>query len=391
MGNLRHSHLAPHDILAAEAEPVATTATAPSVKLHKEADNVSLRYESEVAFDHPSSSAPRNNDNVTLRPESDVAPGQHNQEEILKLINSTVSSLHPRDAHKLGAFIHVGKTGGSTLSHHLSWGCHSFVKKPCPGKTIDHETIASKTTTYYHTPDFDRLLDDSKRFLYKFYVFSIRDPFERSVSAYLYQHPENVAARKQQGEHVYNYDRSQKVANQIYQCFPTLEMYTKLLNNFTDWSDDPIHWNPKLLNNTDCAAFAKSTLRHGALHLPKHLGLHLSYDIRAFAGNIHNLNNSSILLVRTEFLWRDWESANRWLGGKGEILSGPTGRNSSSFELPISKQMSDSGRRNLCVALKDEYNLYLRLLGRAANLSEREKLESLEIAQRNCPELKLKL
>ena len=162
-------------------------------------------------------------------------------------------------------------------------------------------------------------------------------------------------------------------------------MYTKLLNNFTDWSDDPIHWNPEHLNNTDCAAFAKSTLRHGGLHLPKHLGLHLSYDIRAFAGNIHNLNNSSILL------WRDWESANRWLGEKGEILSGPTGRNSSSFELPISKQMSDSGRRNLCVALKDEYNLYLRLLGRAANLSERERLESLEIAQRNCPELKLKL
>ena len=164
-----------------------------------------------------------------------------------------------------------------------------------------------------------------------------------------------------------------------------------LLNNFTDWSDDPIHWNPEHLNNTDCAAFAKSTLRHGALHLPKHIGLHLSYDIRAFAGNIHNLNNSSILLVRTEFLWRDWESANRWLGEKGEILSGAASRNSSSFELPISKQMSDSGRRNLCIALKDEYNLYLRLLGRAANLSEREKLESLKIAQRNCPELKLKL
>jgi hypothetical protein len=50
MGNLRHSHLAPHDILAAEAEPVATTAL--SVKLQKEdeAGNVSLlRPESEVA------------------------------------------------------------------------------------------------------------------------------------------------------------------------------------------------------------------------------------------------------------------------------------------------------------------------------------------------------
>ena len=76
MGNLRHSHLAPHDILAAEAEPVATTAAAPSVKLHKEAGNDSLlRSESEVAPDLPSSSAFRNHDNVSLRPESsDVAP-----------------------------------------------------------------------------------------------------------------------------------------------------------------------------------------------------------------------------------------------------------------------------------------------------------------------------
>jgi len=254
--------------------------------------------------------------NSSLLWKDDVAPSsvyydEHNQDEILKLINSAATSSHPRDAHKLGAFIHIGKTGGSTLSHHLSWGCHSFVKKPHSGrsKTIDHETITSKATTYYHTPDLDKLLDDSKRFLYKFYVFSIRDPFQRSVSAYLCQHPENVVARKQQGAPIYNYDRSQKVANQIYQCFSTLEMYTKLLNNFTDWSDDPIHWDPKHLNSADCAAFAKSTLRHGALHLP----LPLSYDIRSFAGNIHNLNNSSILFISGRIGRAQIDGLGKWV------------------------------------------------------------------------------
>jgi GR25 family glycosyltransferase involved in LPS biosynthesis len=71
IGNLRHSHMAPHDLYAAEDEPVATTA--PSVKLRKEGDNVSLRSGSDVdvAPDHSSSSAPRNHDNVTLRKEAD--------------------------------------------------------------------------------------------------------------------------------------------------------------------------------------------------------------------------------------------------------------------------------------------------------------------------------
>ena len=43
------------------------------IKLHKEADNVSHRSESDVAPDLPSSSAPRNHYNVSLRSESEVA------------------------------------------------------------------------------------------------------------------------------------------------------------------------------------------------------------------------------------------------------------------------------------------------------------------------------
>jgi hypothetical protein len=47
-----------------------------------------------------------------------------------------------------GAFIHVGKTGGSTLSRYQRNGCHSFVPKPCRGKYLLNESYISKTTTY---------------------------------------------------------------------------------------------------------------------------------------------------------------------------------------------------------------------------------------------------
>ena len=60
-----------------------------------------------------------------------------------------------------GAFIHVGKTGGSTLSLLLRNGCHSFVPKPCVNrhtgklfipKNATDETMVSKLTTYYLLP-----------------------------------------------------------------------------------------------------------------------------------------------------------------------------------------------------------------------------------------------
>lgn len=46
-------------------------------------------------------------------------------------------------------FIHIGKTGGSSLTKQLRHGCHSFVRKPC--NTVANETIVSELVTkYYH-------------------------------------------------------------------------------------------------------------------------------------------------------------------------------------------------------------------------------------------------
>lgn len=47
-------------------------------------------------------------------------------------------------------FIHLGKTGGSTLSVQLVNGCHSYVKKPC--HHVENETAVSKlVSNYYHS------------------------------------------------------------------------------------------------------------------------------------------------------------------------------------------------------------------------------------------------
>lgn len=51
-----------------------------------------------------------------------------------------------------GAFIHLGKTGGSTLTSFLRNGCIHHMRKPC--SVIANETIASRLIThYYHGKD----------------------------------------------------------------------------------------------------------------------------------------------------------------------------------------------------------------------------------------------
>ena len=144
MGNLRHSHLAPHDILAAEAEPVATTATAPSVKLHKEAGNVSvslLRSESEVAFDLPSSSAPRNNDNVTLRPESEGAPVPEAEDETSAVVGSNTAPSsesqseyhdeHNQEEIQVSDLASIPKTTGKNLGMSCSENQSLMLTEEC--------------------------------------------------------------------------------------------------------------------------------------------------------------------------------------------------------------------------------------------------------------------
>lgn len=52
-------------------------------------------------------------------------------------------TMAPQESsHNTAGFIHVGKTGGSTISKLLRNGCTSFVEGPC--RTIENESIVSK-------------------------------------------------------------------------------------------------------------------------------------------------------------------------------------------------------------------------------------------------------
>jgi hypothetical protein len=280
-----------------------------------------------------------------------------------------------------GAFLHIGKTGGSTLSLQLRNGCHSFRPKPCTEIPLQQESAISKLTTYYHVPDFKwRLTYNNQRYNYQFFVVTIRDPLSRWISAYQCQHPKT-------------YRVNQRYNSNLYSCFETLEEYAQLLSNFTNFNPKEQNVNVTNFKNQNCDVKAKSTIYH--INIRSLQAVHFFWDIRQVLSMIQeNLQNKTILSVRTEFLWTDWSAANQWLGDKNAQVDESKRmdmRNSTKMETGVNLNLSDEGRKNLCLALESEYNLYLKVLQLSVNLTPKDREDSLAIARENCPSLNLKL
>ncbi len=147
-------------------------------------------------------------------------------------------------------FIHMGKTGGSTLSLLLRYGCHSFLrpkhKQPC--RVVPNETLTSKLVhTYYHIPDFHKL-PKSK---HQIYIMTTRDVFDRTVSAFLYNHPQNIPYY----EDATITDEEIEQGKILYKCFPSLEAFASVLNrgNSTECNYPYRH---NVVDNTNCSELA---------------------------------------------------------------------------------------------------------------------------------------
>jgi len=329
-------------------------------------------------------------------------------------------------------FVHVGKTGGSTISKLLRNGCHSFVKKPCRD-VGPNETIASRLIqSYYHVPDFQHLPKSP----HSAFVVTIRDPYERTVSAFLYHHPRNVAHAMDEHEHEVAAAKArasatmnattttnsntaaaaieqtrEQHARYAYRCFPTLEAFTGSLHrgNSTD-CDYP--YRPAVMAIENCAEFACAVV-HGKVRHFIHLFfnyrnvlsklLAVRYDDEEEERRPANRPRREIYAIRTERLRDDWRDLNRHLGAVEDpppIVD--AARDTSDLDLPVTKDASPDARRRLCAALESEYVAYYRILSLATTTTnttttssfgeeEEEKDvvlgEARELARSSCPDL----
>ena len=118
-----------------------------------------------------------------------------------KLIDRSKRIEVPDKDRKL-AFLHIGKSGGSTISLLLRNGCISAVEgKSCeekrwskfPGKVGENETIASQRIQFYlhtHNVDSGKMAEYYSRI--SSLVVVARDPLDRWISAFLSRHPKNM-------------------------------------------------------------------------------------------------------------------------------------------------------------------------------------------------------
>lgn len=120
---------------------------------------------------------------------------------IYKFIDRSKRIEVPDKDRKL-AFLHVGKSGGSTISLLLRNGCISAVEgesceeerwRKFPGQVGGTETIASQRIQFYlhtHNVDSGKMAEYYSRI--SSLVVVARDPLDRWISAFLSRHPANM-------------------------------------------------------------------------------------------------------------------------------------------------------------------------------------------------------
>ena len=361
--------------------------------------------------------------------------------------NNDGSGLPPRGTYahlKNGVFLHLGKTGGSTISALLANGCHSWMPKPCHPDRVPNETVVSrKIQAYFHTPDFLKLPQSPPATNESFYLVTLRDPYERTRSAFVYQHPANGKLFK---NHMHYLDDLRKHHNYsrpaLIKCYDTLEHFVQHLGNgddalkytypaipyvkpnhrhprrFSDWEaffanareelvngaqTGSVHPRPIFeLHQDNCQEFCRAALDHQVPALEhfyynyKHLQeLLLSPKEEPNANSPPHFSNNTILFVaRTEHLQQDWIRINLLLDSKNNTsatsIPFPATKRRQighKFKLRVTNELSERGRVELCKALRSEYETYVWFLRRAANLRPVDVEESLVLGRKNCPEL----
>lgn len=199
------------------------------------------------------------------------------------------------------------------------------------------------------------------------------------MSSYLYHHPKNAASNnvKLTEDHA-------SFGPLAYSCFDTLEEFASLMKGRSSECNYPYRHN--VVDASDCSALACAAL-HGRVRF----FIHLFFNYQNILNTKLPTNPPRTLFaIRQEHLWEDWKKLNVLLGQHDPVYipnSDFNQRNITGLKLPVSRDISSSGRLKLCEALETEYMAYFQLLRMARNLKDEDVLDAIRIAKSNCPNL----
>ena len=253
--------------------------------------------------------------------------------------------------NKQVCFVHVGKAGGSTIGCSLGFSLHcSEDGQNIPG------LLPIITTHAFHRGVFDCQEDAA------YYLFVIRDPLARMMSAFNYDRP-NANEPKPKSE-----------------LFKTDDFYV----NCPFWTLNEVAQNGLLSGEAslECKRKARQALKGTKEFIP-HWYFNYQYYYEFISREVLK---GKILVIRNEHIVDDWNGIEGLLGGNNYVMdpsllpeNNVHGKNATDLYL------SDDSRIALCRVLCHEIQFYKTILRSALNFMEEDVHISLEELRLQCP------
>lgn len=369
-----------------------------AVLLYQFSSNVPLEYKSEEQYALPSKY-----DDLNSR---------------LSKYNLTLSKHQKRmtvsDDERVITFLHIGKTGGSTISVNIRNGCHEYYMEPCKERQHDgwilNETIASqRIQSYYH---MEQIPHDKLEKITTI-VTAVRNPINRFISAFAYAHPLNFQAT--------SLSHSRETMEQ-FSCFPKLTYLVKAAMGKTEISWNKAHINalrekerqvntvqfgkmysrPKPIqevvlpmNCTDLAMLAFGMNKTLQVETTPPFVNHMTFDYRQYYRSMPA--DKEIFVLRHENLFEDWRLVNDLLSKDNTKYNDwpnvpqfhRVERNVSHFYAMKDRYKLHTMQEKhwLCELLQDEIRTYFMILLRAVNLSDKDLREAMDDVDKSCSEV----
>lgn len=258
------------------------------------------------------------------------------------------------------AFVHVGKTGGTTLGPLVAATCYSMVS-PCERKkNIANETeISKQVQDYFHVrkPDTEN---------FSSFIVMVRDPIDRIVSWFLYQHPDN------------GFGRNGPEALELWNCYHDVDdLATRGLAPISEMQDLSVREKECMKLAADAFAGKTEIL----------VFLHLNMNYQWYTEDILQETDNEIFVLRTEHFWDDWQKINHMLGGGKTNAAKSVTHFEGKTRAVDSRYVSPEGVENLCRVLCTEIKFYEELIERAVNIETDEKVSMLLDLTKKCPNM----
>ncbi|KAK1746955.1 nucleotide-sugar transporter [Skeletonema marinoi] len=257
---------------------------------------------------------------------------------------------------KKACFVHVGKTAGSTVGCSLGFNLHCTSKVQAPG------VLPHYTTNMFHAQMYD--CDDETT---TFFIFVVRHPLDRWISAFNYDNPSRdwEGFRQQFGEKHFKF-RSQLYAECPFNTINDVGEALSAESNVTNV----------------CKRRAEASI-DGTEHFGCHHYFNYQFHLEAIP------QNATIMTLRTEHLIEDWNSVEYNLGGGKEVLGQGNNiiahNNVNKASDGKLKYLSEQSQRKVCEKLCNEIQTYKKILQLSINLSEKQVQESVDEVMNSCP------